>query len=81
MDPVTAASIALGVIGVFPTCVDGFAVIRSVFTANKEAEEQVGRVNLQAGVSSFLTLNSSFCLTCSAYNRARFSQVGHRILP
>ncbi len=50
MDPVTAARIALAVVGFFPLCRDGFSLIVASFQAHKDVKDAAIRLYIASGV-------------------------------
>lgn len=52
MDPATAGGLVLSVIGLFPLCVDGFMVITQCFTAHKDVQDAMTRIEWQKYVLS-----------------------------
>lgn len=53
MDPVTAAGMALAVVGLFPLCGDGFSLIVTCFQAHKDVKDAAIRLYIASGVRTF----------------------------
>jgi len=53
MDPVTAAGLALSVIGLVPLCASGFQLIENCISAPKNAGKAFDLITFQSGVSDY----------------------------
>jgi hypothetical protein len=53
MDPVTAAGLALAVVGLVPLCATGFQLIENSINASRDAAKAFDSITFQSGVRDY----------------------------